>query len=53
LQRKAIVYKVLKSIDFVSSLPHTEIGKVNKVKVREMFGNAAGGQGKRELTHHG
>ena len=35
-------YKVPKSIDFVSSLPHTEIGKVNKVKVREMFINAAG-----------
>jgi acyl-CoA synthetase (AMP-forming)/AMP-acid ligase II len=35
-------YKVPKSIDFVSSLPHTEIGKVNKVKVREMFLDAAG-----------
>jgi acyl-CoA synthetase (AMP-forming)/AMP-acid ligase II len=34
-------YKVPKSIDFVSSLPHTEIGKVNKVKVREMFSGAA------------
>jgi len=33
-------YKVPKSIDFVASLPHTEIGKVNKVKVREMFMNA-------------
>jgi acyl-CoA synthetase (AMP-forming)/AMP-acid ligase II len=30
-------YKVPKSIDFVESLPHTEIGKVNKVKLREMF----------------
>ena len=30
-------YKVPKSVDFVSSLPHTEVGKVNKVKVREMF----------------
>jgi len=35
-------YKVPKSIDFVSSLPHTEIGKVNKVKVREMFSGAEG-----------
>ena len=34
-------YKVPKSIDFVSSLPHTEIGKVNKVKVREIFLGAA------------
>jgi acyl-CoA synthetase (AMP-forming)/AMP-acid ligase II len=30
-------YKVPKSVAFVSSLPHTEVGKVNKVKVREMF----------------
>jgi fatty-acyl-CoA synthase len=30
-------YKVPKSVDFVASLPHTEVGKVNKVKVREMF----------------
>ena len=30
-------YKVPKSVDFVDSLPHTEIGKVNKVKLREMF----------------
>jgi acyl-CoA synthetase (AMP-forming)/AMP-acid ligase II len=30
-------YKVPKSVDFVDSLPHTEVGKVNKVKVREMF----------------
>ncbi len=29
-------YKVPKSVDFVASLPHTEVGKVNKVKVREM-----------------
>ena len=33
-------YKVPKSVDFVESLPHTEVGKVNKVKVREMFLNA-------------
>jgi len=30
-------YKVPKSVEFVPSLPHTEVGKVNKVKVREMF----------------
>jgi fatty-acyl-CoA synthase/long-chain acyl-CoA synthetase len=30
-------YKVPKSVEFVESLPHTEVGKVNKVKVREMF----------------
>jgi acyl-CoA synthetase (AMP-forming)/AMP-acid ligase II len=30
-------YKVPKSVDFVESLPHTEVGKVNKVKLREMF----------------
>jgi acyl-CoA synthetase (AMP-forming)/AMP-acid ligase II len=30
-------YKVPKSVDVVSSLPHTEIGKVNKIKVREMI----------------
>lgn len=30
-------YKVPKFFEFVGSLPHTELGKVNKVKVREMF----------------
>ncbi len=30
-------YRVPKSVDFVESLPHTEVGKVNKVQVREMF----------------
>ena len=30
-------YKVPKSVLFVQSLPHTEVGKINKVKVREMF----------------
>jgi acyl-CoA synthetase (AMP-forming)/AMP-acid ligase II len=30
-------YKAPKSVDVVASLPHTEIGKVNKVKVREMI----------------
>jgi acyl-CoA synthetase (AMP-forming)/AMP-acid ligase II len=34
-------YKVPKSVDIVSSLPHTEIGKVNKVKVKEMLLNHA------------
>jgi acyl-CoA synthetase (AMP-forming)/AMP-acid ligase II len=29
-------YKVPKSVEFVESLPHTELGKVNKAKVREM-----------------
>ena len=29
-------YKVPKSVDIVDSLPHTEVGKVNKVKVKEM-----------------
>ena len=36
-------YKVPKSVAFVSSLPHTEVGKVNKVKVREMILADAGG----------
>jgi acyl-CoA synthetase (AMP-forming)/AMP-acid ligase II len=30
-------YKVPKSVDIVSSLPHTEVGKVNKGKVRELI----------------
>jgi acyl-CoA synthetase (AMP-forming)/AMP-acid ligase II len=30
-------YKVPKSVAIVASLPHTEVGKVNKIKVREMF----------------
>src|ERR671918_45447 len=30
-------YKVPKSVEFRASLPHTEIGKVNKVKLREMM----------------
>jgi acyl-CoA synthetase (AMP-forming)/AMP-acid ligase II len=29
-------YKVPKSVEIRSSLPHTEVGKVNKVKLREM-----------------
>ncbi|MET0503111.1 MAG: long-chain fatty acid--CoA ligase, partial [Candidatus Binatia bacterium] len=36
-------YKVPKSVAFVLSLPHTEVGKVNKVKVREMILADAGG----------
>lgn len=30
-------YKVPKSVDILTSLPHTEIGKVNKVKLKEMI----------------
>jgi acyl-CoA synthetase (AMP-forming)/AMP-acid ligase II len=30
-------YKVPKSVEFRASLPHTEIGKINKVKLREMI----------------
>jgi acyl-CoA synthetase (AMP-forming)/AMP-acid ligase II len=30
-------YKVPKSVEFCSALPHTEVGKVNKVKLREMI----------------
>jgi acyl-CoA synthetase (AMP-forming)/AMP-acid ligase II len=30
-------YKVPKSVEFRTSLPHTEIGKINKVKLREMI----------------
>ena len=30
-------YKVPTSVEFVPSLPHREVGKVNRVKVREMF----------------
>jgi acyl-CoA synthetase (AMP-forming)/AMP-acid ligase II len=34
-------YKVPKSVDIVATLPHTEIGKVNKAKVKEMISNNA------------
>jgi acyl-CoA synthetase (AMP-forming)/AMP-acid ligase II len=34
-------YKVPKSFEFIAELPHTEVGKVNKLKVREMFAQAA------------
>ena len=30
-------YKVPKSVDFRDSLPHTEVGKVNKVKLKEII----------------
>lgn len=36
-KEKLSAYKVPKSVEFVEALPHTEVGKVNKVKVREMF----------------
>jgi acyl-CoA synthetase (AMP-forming)/AMP-acid ligase II len=36
-RERLAAYKVPKSVDIVASLPHTEIGKVNKVKVREMI----------------
>lgn len=36
-------YKVPKSVEFRDSLPHTEVGKVNKVKLREMVLMESGG----------
>ena len=36
-KERLVAYKVPKSVEFVESLPHTEVGKVNKVQVREMF----------------
>ena len=30
-------YKVPKSVEFRASLPHTEIGKLNKLKLKEMI----------------
>jgi acyl-CoA synthetase (AMP-forming)/AMP-acid ligase II len=30
-------YKIPKSVEFRASLPHTEVGKVNKVKLKEMI----------------
>jgi acyl-CoA synthetase (AMP-forming)/AMP-acid ligase II len=30
-------YKIPKSVEFRTSLPHTEVGKVNKVKLRELI----------------
>ena len=36
-KERLAAYKVPKSIEIVSSLPHTEIGKVNKAQVKEML----------------
>ena len=36
-------YKVPKSVEFRESLPHTEVGKVNKVKLKEMVLMESGG----------
>jgi acyl-CoA synthetase (AMP-forming)/AMP-acid ligase II len=36
-KEKLSAYKVPKSVEFRESLPHTEVGKVNKVKLREMI----------------
>ena len=30
-------YKIPKSVEFRASLPHTEIGKLNKLKLKEMI----------------
>jgi acyl-CoA synthetase (AMP-forming)/AMP-acid ligase II len=35
-------YKVPKSVEFRSSLPHTDVGKVNKVKLKEIILSEAG-----------
>ena len=34
-------YKVPKSVDIVSSIPHTELGKVSKEKLKQMYGSLA------------
>ena len=36
-QERLSAYQAPKSVDFVESLPHTEVGKVNKVQVRQMI----------------
>ena len=36
-QERLAAYQAPKSVDFIESLPHTEVGKVNKVQVREMI----------------
>jgi long-chain acyl-CoA synthetase len=41
-KEKLSSYKVPKSMVFAHSLPHTEVGKVNKVKLREII--LAGGK---------
>jgi fatty-acyl-CoA synthase len=38
-------YKVPKSVEFRDALPHTEVGKVNKVKLRELILAEAGSDG--------
>ena len=35
-------YKVPKSVEFRDALPHTEVGKVNKVKLKELILAEAG-----------
>jgi fatty-acyl-CoA synthase len=36
-KERLAAYKVPKSVEFRDSLPHTEVGKVNKVKLKEMI----------------
>ncbi len=36
-QERLAAYQAPKSVDFIESLPHTEVGKVNKVQVRQMI----------------
>jgi acyl-CoA synthetase (AMP-forming)/AMP-acid ligase II len=48
-RERLAAYKVPKSVEIVSALPHTEIGKVNKVKVKEMLLNG----GHQSLFHLG
>jgi acyl-CoA synthetase (AMP-forming)/AMP-acid ligase II len=35
-------YKVPKSVEFQNALPHTDVGKVNKVKLKEILLRGAG-----------
>jgi acyl-CoA synthetase (AMP-forming)/AMP-acid ligase II len=47
-------YKVPKAVEFRESLPHTEIGKVNKVKLKEMITAAlqpSSGENERRSNH--
>ncbi len=41
-KERLAAYKVPKSVEFRDALPHTEVGKVNKVKLREMILAQAG-----------
>jgi acyl-CoA synthetase (AMP-forming)/AMP-acid ligase II len=41
-KERLAAYKVPKSVEFRDSLPHTEVGKVNKIKLREMILAQAG-----------